>query len=1035
CPNGCNDGVCINYTVPAPPSNCDKYGESFWCSDYNSWKLECQGRGTYLEGSSCTTPASITGKCVSCAEPQCHNHISIPLLTKNDYDIKVLEKGCTDSQGTEYLIELKEQNHPICGIKLWVWRNHGTEPLNLGGCYGAEIDLKNNAHVITVLGPNECFACRETSSYGKNCTIDSDCSSPLRCKTTGRYSGSYRQSVEKYCCNLDECASSINAPCVRQGGTDIIDLTYPNTALTCVYNQEKDQSEYIVDCEKTYGSGYWCGTYADWNGQCNAVGAIEKWYNREIGCGLSPDTEHYCIRCTNVPSTCTNTDQFVGDDAANLKKLRTKGTCTDAQGVHVDVCEGSDYLIDYTCEPLMQDPKHCGSVSYNCKAYGFSGCLDGACVSAPAPAPTNTCTDSDGGPDYYVKGYVNLSGYGWDYCKDTNTLIEQDCGRDITGGVLDYGVTTSYTCPAGCYDGACINETAKPDLVVRDIYYDGSYFIKVKYCNIGSGSSDSDFLIKLRNENTGTEFPGNRYYRFKVPAPGMCELTGGYTCSLIGAFCGDYINISATIDWEGRVNESNENNNVLAKTIGSPNYVCTKDSDCGLDGCKNDSDGTSLYTVYDCMYQGTSRSKCISYHVETDNDNDGYDGECNDCNDRNPTINPGATEICTDWIDNDCDDLVDGKDPDCSKPDLTVENIDLYLSTGSDGIKRLQHDVTIKNRGNKDTGAFKLQFYLNDLNGGDSGFNNLGPGQTFTNKRGTPNFKVGENTLKAIVDYDNTVDESNENNNILTKTIIIPSDSVRESTVVWKAANSFYGNVCEATVDCPAGYIANGCGFDTQRLDGTTAGPITEFYRWAGNNRCSGYFENLNGACSDFRIQAICLKDTASVTELWQNASSFYGNVCEAAVDCPAGYIATGCGFDTQRLDGTTAGPITEFYRWAGKNRCSGYFENQNGTCSDFRIQAICLKDTTSVTELWQKATSFYGNVCEATVDCPAGYIAAGCGFDTHRLDGTTAGPITEFYRWGSKDRCGGYFENRNGSCSDFRIQGICLKAGLLVGM
>ncbi|MFH1127656.1 MAG: dockerin type I repeat-containing protein, partial [archaeon] len=34
CPNGCNDGVCINYPVPAPPGNCDEYGDSFWCSDY-----------------------------------------------------------------------------------------------------------------------------------------------------------------------------------------------------------------------------------------------------------------------------------------------------------------------------------------------------------------------------------------------------------------------------------------------------------------------------------------------------------------------------------------------------------------------------------------------------------------------------------------------------------------------------------------------------------------------------------------------------------------------------------------------------------------------------------------------------------------------------------------------------------------------------------------------------------------------------------------------------------------------------------------
>ena len=72
------------------------------------------------------------------------------------------------------------------------------------------------------------------------------------------------------------------------------------------------------------------------------------------------------------------------------------------------------------------------------------------------------CYDSDGGFNYYTKGYVSLGSIIYDYCSNSTTLQEQFCIDSSTGASL------SVTCPTYCYSGVCTAVNQMP--AISSIY-------------------------------------------------------------------------------------------------------------------------------------------------------------------------------------------------------------------------------------------------------------------------------------------------------------------------------------------------------------------------------------------------------------------------------------------------------------------------------------------------------------------------------------------------------------------------------------
>ncbi len=173
----------------------------------------------------------------------------------------------------------------------------------------------------------------------------------------------------------------------------------------------------------------------------------ESGFVKEYSCSL-PENDYYdnyyCENgcedgaCVEEAETCSDTD--------NGLDYYTKGIITVGDDVAEDVCSESGFVKEYSCSLPEND--------YYDNYYCENGCEDGACVEE-----AETCSDTDGGLDYYTKGIITVGDdVAEDVCSESGFVKEYSCSLPEN----DY--YDNYYCENGCEDGACVVEAERDSM-------------------------------------------------------------------------------------------------------------------------------------------------------------------------------------------------------------------------------------------------------------------------------------------------------------------------------------------------------------------------------------------------------------------------------------------------------------------------------------------------------------------------------------------------------------------------------------------
>ena len=282
------------------------------------------------------------------------------------------------------------------------------------------------------------------------------------------------------------------------------------------------------------------------------------------------------------------------------------------------------------------------------------------------------------------------------------SIVARDDGT-VDGASMVVGpIGKTLGCPGGCPSGySCVNNqctmnSSLPDLVITDIWYEGSViYYKIK--NQGNTATVNSYsVLYVDNVQKADDYIST----VMMTGETMTRSFSSYEWSCSGT--GDEVMVMADDHRGGSVIESDEGNNVRTETLScsAEEYDC-KGGNQRVGDCNNDEQITSDdATIISNIVAGNLPSPSEICCADVNNDGKitvadsmliaQYAAGNRNCFARGYSCS--AKENCNDNIDNDCDGLVDSKDSDCT---TTV------TCTDSDGGK----DYYVKGQAILSTGA------------------------------------------------------------------------------------------------------------------------------------------------------------------------------------------------------------------------------------------------------------------------------------------------------------------------------------------